>query len=196
MILLSLLLAEEAALYDPAPPPDSAFVRVVNATPGSAPIEVVVNGLSLSSVGYQQATHYAVVKGGERSLSAGPTTAELSFDSGAFYTVVLEGGTLSALSDTPNDNLAKARLTLYNLSDAPVSLKTADGQVAVLEGVSPNGVEGRAVNAIPIELAVFSGDQSITLPKVTLAQGNSYSIFVTGTDPVAAALVRDTTRTN
>ncbi len=194
MLLLSLMMAKEVALYDPAPPADSAYVRVVNAAPESKGVAVELAGQSLDTLAYQQASPYVVVKGGERSVVAGPNTAALRFDSGGFYTVVLEGGQLSPLTDTPNDNLAKARISLYNLSSATVSLKTADGSTAVFADIPPDGVQAIAVNAIPIELAVFVGDTALPLPAVTLQAGAAYSIFVTGTDTPAAVLVTDSTQ--
>ena len=193
MLLLSLMMAADVALYDPAPPADSAYVRVINAAPGQG-VAVELAGQGLETLSYQQVSPYVVVKGGERPVSAGAAKANLSFDSGGFYTVVLESGTLTPLTDAPNDNLAKARISLYNLSAVTVSLKTADGSTTVFADVPPDGVKTIAVNAIPIELAVFVGEEALSLPPATLKAGMAYSVFVTGTDSPAAVLVTDSTK--
>jgi alginate O-acetyltransferase complex protein AlgF len=197
MFLLSLLAAAAAQddLYAPAPPPDAAFVRVINAVPGGAPFAANVGGKGYTSLAYQQASPYRVVTGGAREARVGTVPAQnVDLLVGAFYTLAAVGDpkkpTLVLLRDEPNTNLAKALVCIYNLAGAPtVDLKTADGATALVTGVAPQKSGCRAVNPVKADFAAVVGSVTAgTFPGVQLDRGSVYAAFVTGTadKPVAA----------
>jgi alginate O-acetyltransferase complex protein AlgF len=85
---------------------------------------------------------------------------------------------------------------VYNFSDRKdVSLKTADGQVALLENLEPDGYELVQVNPVKAQLAVFSGGKGIPFSEVQLEANVAYSVFVVGSGTrVKATWVRNTTQ--
>lgn len=170
--------ATELELYAPAPPAGSAFVRFVNAEKETYPLRLA--GRALGALRPGDVSPYWVAAAGARSASAGKYASSLEVVAGHFYTVLIRAQGLQALQDEPHTHLAKAQLTLYNVSALKqVSLKTADGAATILEGITPGGHASRSVNAIAVELAVY-GDGKVLqqLSGLNLAQGSAYSVFV------------------
>ena len=201
MDLLSLLLLPVAVaaddLYDPAPPADAAFVRVVNATAAAAASRV--GDKDFGVVGPAEASPYRVVAKGERAVQIGAARADLSVAAGSFYTLALDGGgQVHAVTDPTNTNLARTLLVLYNFSEAPsAALKTADGGTEIIGGVAPDGHESRVVNPLKVDLAAFVGDQAVgTFAGLSLGRGAAYSVIVTGAaDAPKAVWVQNQTST-
>lgn len=161
-------------LYDPAPPANSAFVRVANAAAATLGGKAVTADKGAVSA-------YVVIPQGEFGAKVGTANGKLKVEAGKFYTVVANGGRLSLLTDQAAENRAKALLTVYNLSKAPsVDLKTADGKTAVVTAVKPGASGSRAVNGITVDLAAFAGTKAIgTVKGVKLERGNAYALVVT-----------------
>lgn len=175
LLLLSAvsMAAAQEGLYDPAPPANSAFVRVVgapSATLGTKTVTAEKGGAST----------YVVVPQGTFTVKVGPLTRRLVVAAGKFYTLVPQGPRLLLLDDQPFDNRAKALLTVYNLSKTPlVDLKTADGKTAVITGVKPGASGSRAVNGITVDLAAFAGDKALaSLRDVRLERGKAYALVL------------------
>jgi hypothetical protein len=125
---------------------------------------------------------------------------DIQVSAGQFYTLVVSDGAPSAslMVDTPNANLSRAQLTLYNLSDASaVALKLADGSAAVIEGVAPGEQASRLVNPISVDLGVWVGNERVkTLASHELVRGSAYSVFVWGgADGYQASWVQNATKT-
>lgn len=174
LTLSSLAAAQDTGLYDPAPPANSAFVRVLNApaaTLGDKTITADKGGASA----------YVVIPQGNLIAKVGALSGKLNVEAGKFYSVVTFGGKLVLLTDQAADNKAKALLTIYNLSkNASVDLKTADGKTTVVSGVKPSESGNRAVNGITVELAAFSGTKTLgALKSIALQRGSAYAIVVT-----------------
>ncbi len=173
-LLVSVAAAQD--LYDPAPPADSAFVRVINApaaTLGGKPVSALKGAASA----------YVVVPQGPFDAKVGTATSKLNVEAGKFYSVVSNGGKVMLLADQAAENRAKALLTIYNLSKNPsVDLKTADGKTAVVAGVKTGASGSRAVNGITVDLAAFAGIKALgTLKGVKLERGNAYALVLTDT---------------
>lgn len=185
-------------LYAPAPPAGSAFVRFINGTSSSAPLTLA--GRAVGTLGAQEVSAYFVAAEGSRTATAGKLRLELALTAGNFYTVVQLGERLQLLQDVANPHLAKAQVTLYNLSSLPsVALKTANGAAVLVEKVAPMTQGQRAVNALTVDLAVFGEAGALqTFKGVSLAQGASYSAVVfpgTAAPPIRWSQNRtDTTR--
>ena len=173
-------------LYAPAPPANSAFVRVIGAP--SATLEAQ----SVTAV-KDAASAYIVIPQGSVTAKVGVVSQKFNVVAGKFYSVVALGGKLILLTDQAADNKAKALLTVYNLSSAPaLDLKTADAKLSVLSGVKPGESASRAVNGITVDLAAFNGSKVFgTLKAVKLERGNAYAIVVTDT---GATLTQSSTK--
>ncbi|GGJ77641.1 alginate biosynthesis protein AlgF [Deinococcus aquiradiocola] len=179
LLLLSVTAAsaqDMQGLYDPAPPADSAFVRVLNAPTATLGTKAVTAGKGAASP-------YVIVPQGSFTAKLGATTGTLKVEAGKFYSVTPLNGKLVLITDQAAENRAKALLSIYNLSkNASIDLKTADGKTTVVNGVKPGEVGSRAVNGITVELAAFSGTKNLgALRSVSLERGNAYAIVVTDT---------------
>ena len=167
-----------AGLYAPAPPPDSAFVRVINTT--ATPVSATL-GSKAAAAPKAGISTYVVVPQGKVAAKVGAVSSNLAVVAGKFYSAVWDGKTFKLLTDASADDRAQALITVYNLSSAPaIDLKTADGKLSVISGVKPGESGNRAVNGITVDLAVFSGSRALaTFKGAALERGNAYAIVLT-----------------
>lgn len=202
-LLAAALLAPSRALaqdslYDPAPPADSAFVRVVNA--GAEPLSADVGGRDFGRLEARAASPYRVVPKGTRRLRAGGADVPFDFRAGEFYTLaVFREGPPLLLKDSANLSRAKALVAVYNLTgDDVVDLKTADGAVAVVEKVPARAVKSRLVNGVPVDFAAYcaKAGPSAPLKSLQLERGGAYSLFVfAGAGRAEPVWLKNTTKT-
>ncbi len=198
VLLLSLLalpgaLFAQDALYDPDPPEGSAFVRVVNGS--AASVAGKLGERDFGAVASHASTKYRVVQKGEPAWSAGGAFA---VEEGGFYTVLVRAdGKAELLKDPVLSSRAKALVVFYNAdSDGAWDLKTADGKVPLITGVSAPGNGSREVNGIKVDLAAFSeGGKSPAVDGIQLERGNAYSFFLfeTANGPTAVWAQNTTT---
>ena len=167
-----------AGLYAPAPPPDSAFVRVINTT--ATPVSATL-GSKAAVAPKAGISTYVVVPQGNVAAKVGAASSNLAVVAGKFYSAVWNGKTFRLMTDVSADDRAKAQLTVYNLGTRPaLDLKTADGKLSVVSGVKPGQSGNRAVNGITVDLAVFGGSKALaTFKGAALERGNAYAIVVT-----------------
>lgn len=167
------LAAAQEGLYDPAPPANSAFVRMVNAPAATLGGKAITAQPAAASA-------YVVIPQGTVAAKVGAVSGTFKVEAGKFYSVVSSGGKLALLTDEAASNRAKALLTVYNLSKTPVDLKTADGKTTVVTAVKPGASGSRAVNGITVDLAGFSGTKALgTVKGIKLERGNAYALVVT-----------------
>lgn len=190
----------ESGLYDPAPPPGSAFVRVINATE-AAELAATLDGAGWIKTDALGPSAYRPVPAGAHEAAIGGKSAALAIEAGQFYSVVADGDAaapgLTVMPDPKLDSMAKALISLYNLTDRPaLSLKTADGKVAVIESVAAEATGNRQVNPLKVQFAVFEGDHPIaTIDEVAIERGAAYSVIVTDIGgKLQAQWVRSSTR--
>ncbi|MBW0148538.1 alginate O-acetyltransferase AlgF [Marinobacter arenosus] len=185
-VLLSLLMplaaqAGEDALYAAEAPDGAAFIRVVNAdVSGSIPL-AEIGGKAIKDIAPMDASPYIYLPGGTYELSVGQQAAPITMEKNRFYTaVVLDSGELEILPDKTFKNPRKALVSFYNLTgDGGISLKTADGKVAVIDPLDPISVGNREINAVKISLGAFSGGEAVAqTPPVNLQRGKVFSFFV------------------
>jgi alginate O-acetyltransferase complex protein AlgF len=175
---VSLATVAAQGLYDPEPPANSAFVRVINA--GSGGLKAGIDAVSYGSVGGFDASAYRVIPQGAHKLSAGGASKDVNVLAKRFYSVVVNGSDVQVLEDPANPGQTKAGLAIYNLSKiASVALKTDDGKTTVVASVAPGTVKSQPVNAIKVALAAFNGSSKIAgFPAVQLERGSTYSTIV------------------
>lgn len=178
LLLASGLAFGQDTLYDPEPPAGSAFVRVLNASGAAQTISI--GERAFGELPDRTTSPYRVVPGGQRALAGAGEAKSLVFEAGGFYTVVLpRKGAPTALRDPVLESRAKALVVFYNLADGPRDLKTADGTVALVEGVVAGGSGSRLVNGIRVDLAAFSGAvPGAKVASIQLERGNAYSFVL------------------
>lgn len=202
----------QAQVYDPQPPPDSAYVRFVNGLgeevalrPGFTPPR------RLGTTAGERVTPYAVaekVAGREMvveaSLAGGTARITLRAAPGSFNTVLLHRGSDGSLAGTPvvdqaDFNRARSRLSFYNLAaQCPAArLQIAPSGPAVFEGVSFGTAKSRSVNPVTAQLQAGCGEGGTALDFAleNTEAGGMYSIWIMRPDGQAltAFVTRDTT---
>lgn len=173
--------ADEAGLYDPAPPPGSAYLRLINAGSQGA-IDLQLDQQRFVSAAATTASDYVVTPQGTKSAGWQGKTQAISLGAGKFYSLVISAGQAKLIEDPALQSRAKAMLRLYNLSTRPrLSLKTGDGKVAIIEDVPPMGAADRLVNNARLTLGVYDGTNRLAATsEVSVERGNAYSVLAVG----------------
>ncbi|WP_437880550.1 alginate O-acetyltransferase AlgF [Pseudomonas sp. LRF_L74] len=172
-------LANEAALYGPTAPPGSAFVRTFNA--GSSTLNVSLGTISLNDVSPKGSSDFKFLPPGSYTADARGKTLPVKLGADQYYTLVrLPSGELDLVDEPAFKNKQKALIRLQNLSDAPLSLKTADGKTEVVKA-DADGRGDREINPVKVRLALFAGDKKISdLDPLVLERGEVICLYVTG----------------
>jgi alginate O-acetyltransferase complex protein AlgF len=155
--------AADDALYDPVPPPDSAYVRIIDATcqgkleasVGGRPVLVPEGGVS---------AYVVMTKGKVPVTISGRPGTSADVEGGKYYTVVVNtpGGAGKTLEDPADANPDKSRVYLYNLSGTGgASLFAPKLNVAIIDNVENGAVGSRAINAVTVDVAVRVGEKVI-----------------------------------
>jgi alginate O-acetyltransferase complex protein AlgF len=183
-IVLALMTRAHAAdegVYGPAAPPDSAFIRLFNATNQQVDGARIADKLFAEVMPYG-ASEFTFLPAGGYSLTVGGASQSLTLDRNKFYTAVWNGRELRLIATERFSNRMKSLVILYNLTDAPqLALKTPDGKTSVTDPVGSNAAVAREVNAVRVNLAVYDGDKKVADAKpVNLQRGKAFSLFATG----------------
>lgn len=180
-------------LYDPEPPADSAYVRVLLASRGEA-VNIEVDGKSrISKLGAGEASDYMVLTAGKHVIavsSVGKPTAHVSATidvvRGRAITVAFPALKADAapviFEDKANSNKLKALLAVYHLDpkSGALDVLTADGSVKVFSGVAYGASASLQVNPISIDLIATTAGDKVPKGRVSLAmaQGGTYSVIL------------------
>ncbi len=173
--------AGEDALYAAEAPDGATFIRVVNADVSGTIPQAEIGNKAIKDIAPMDASPYIYLPEGSYELSVGDQSAPITMKKDRFYTaVVLDSGELEIISDKTFKNPRKALVSFYNLTgDDGLSLKTADGKVAVVDSVDQVSVGNREINAVKISLGAFADGQSMAkTPPVSLQRGKVFSFFV------------------
>jgi hypothetical protein len=209
-IIVSSVVFAQNQVYDPLPPPGSAYVRFVNALGGEATIRpAFLPPQRLGTSSAERVTPYYVVEkvaGRDLELEAqeagdiGRTT--LHAEPGSFVTVIVEhpvGQTLTAVPvvDHTDFNQSRARLSFYNATpacDAASLVLDPDGP-AVFGDVMPGTAKARSVNPVTARVrASCTGQTAALFGLEGLEPGGMYSIWLMmPSSNVSAFLTRDST---
>lgn len=191
----------QEALYGKQAPPGSAFVRFISALPAPVVIKTNFNPEAhLGTSSTERVGAYGVVeRAGERVLDftvqdgshSGQLSLKVAPDS--YVTVVLSAdveGKLSmvALTDQPDFNRTRARISFYNLASGckSASLVLEQGGAAVFKEVAAGSVSSRAVNPVQASVQVKCGEAvGPSLALNGLETGASYSIWLLQPDKQA-----------
>jgi alginate O-acetyltransferase complex protein AlgF len=182
------------SVYGPEAPGDSAFVRVVNASAGSLPLESELGSTRFGALAFAQVSPYRPVAPDIYVFAAGSLEQEVIPGSGRYYTIAVLPDAVVVLEDPSHTDPARAQLFLYNLSTLPrVDLATADGKTTVVANVKPGASGMAVVNAISARLAVRSAGALLkAVGDLGLSRGSSFSVFVLGGSSPAVVTQRAT----
>lgn len=172
--------ADEAALYGPTAPAGSAFVRAYNA--GSSELDLSLGTVSIKEVEPRGSSDFSFLPAGSYSASAAGKSLPVELKADQYYTLVqLPNGELKLVEDPAFKNRQKALVRIQNLSDTPVSLKTADGKTEVIPAVASKARGDREINPVKVRLALFAGEQKVSdLSPLVVERGEAVSLYVTG----------------
>ena len=187
--------ADDAALYDPAPPADSAFVRVINAAEGG-PVDVSLGANSFSKVAFPGISAYQIVPQGAHSAKLGGDETDLTITAGKYYSlaVVEKDGKkeIVQIEDPQIKNPAKALITFYNLSDAPAAALYAAAQKAdIFPAVKTGDKASREVNALTIDVAVkdAEGKEVSSFKGIELKRKSGVNFLLAGNGAAKKAIM-------
>ncbi len=202
--------AAQGQVYDPLPPPGSAYVRFVNVSGDEVTVQPdFLPSQTLGTGAAQRVTAYAVVEAVQGKtlavqMQAKAQTGRLSFtaDPGSFNTVLVEAAGVQSLKavqiiDKTDFNQSRARLSFYNATPdcAGATLAIAPDGPVVFQDVAPGTAKARSVN--PVTVAVNAGCAQGARAPVDLAgleAGGMYSVWLMqGGSGVNALLTRDRT---
>ena len=169
-----------AALYGPSAPKGSSFVRLYNAT--STPVAANVGNTSISQVGAQGSSDFSFMPQGDYSAQVGSQTVPVKLAADKYYTLVNNGsGNPQLIEEPPFKNKQKALVRVQNLTDTPLTLKTADGKTEVVKPVAAKGRGEREINPVKVSMALYQGDKKVSdLKPVALERGEAAVLYVTG----------------
>ncbi|MDT8990059.1 alginate O-acetyltransferase AlgF [Curvibacter sp. APW13] len=175
-------------LYDPEPPADSAYVRVVVSAKSPA-MDVAVDGaVRFRALPGQEVSDYMVLPGGGHTVALQVTgksqvaaSKVLEVQKGKSLTLVFSAAKGDArttvFEDKGNTNKLKATLTTYNLgTNGSLDIATADGANKVFTGLAAGSSSSIQVNPIAVEL-MAKNDKGQGKVKLEMAQGGTYSVM-------------------
>lgn len=182
-------------LYDPEPPADSSYVRIV-VVGNEAPIDIYVDEKPHAvNLAVGEVSDYMVLVGGKKSIQihpAGKSKAGVNFalevPKGKAITLAFNGtkaGTVpTQFEDKANTNKLKSIVAAYHLDSKAGALDvfTADGVTKVFSNLTYGTSNSIQVNPIAVELiAAKVGSTASALANksagLTMTQGATYSIF-------------------
>ncbi len=175
--------AKDDELYDPAPPADSAFVRVIHADADVGAVASKVGGVGYGELSYPSLSNYRIVKGGQHKVAIGAGSQDLTIEAGGYFTIALtDSGEIKLLKDELLANPAKARVYVYNFTDATEgSIFASEHGAAILDKVNMNEGNSREVNALKLALQAKAGSAVVQdFKDVQLKRRIGTSFLITG----------------
>ncbi|HWA20476.1 MAG TPA: alginate O-acetyltransferase AlgF [Devosia sp.] len=171
------VIAQDAGLYAAPPPPDAAFVRVLNTdTATEADVNVGAVSFAVPPAGLSP---YGFVTRGSYDAAVPGGTLPVSFEAQKFYTILLRTGGDAVLEDAPIANPVHAGLYFYNTTDTPLDLKAKINgkQAAVFSAVAPGAAASREVNAFEVSFVLASGSATaFELPSIAMQRQQGVSV--------------------
>mgnify|MGYP000843994470 CR=1 FL=1 len=185
----SLLAQNSTGLYDPQPPANAAYFRILLPLRLSGHWHLEVDGKPrVSNLISGEASPYLVVGAGSHQIvlkdSAGKQIMLSEFNAlpGRASTWVLLTTDKKPLvfDDKTSSNKLKALLNVYHLGqDVPIDVLTSDGQTKVFQQLVPGSMSSLAVNPLKVELMANAGGKPVSgSVALDLLQGTSYSLFL------------------
>lgn len=177
-------------LYDPEPPANAAYVRVVVAAEGPS-LQLMVDGKPRGeAITTGAPSEYLVLPAGPHhlQLKSGRQVLQTTFEAPAGKALTLAFLTRSSASqplrfeDKANTNKLKAVLTVYHLAHlaGPLDVTAGTSAQTVFPAVAAGASVSRLVNPLNIRFGLAANGKPIDVPAVQLAMeyGGTYSVFI------------------
>ena len=185
MGMISRVVANEDALYGPVAPPGSAFIRVINLSSQTIS-EAKAGNETFRNITAFGGSPYQFFSPGTIKFQVFHMNLSFELAAGHYYSlVVLTNNITKMIEDLGKPDPRKATISAYNLSTVEtISLKTADGKVAVVENIAKGSRKDRAINPVKVALALYNSSELNSPPTavaaIALERGQVLSLFVTG----------------
>ena len=181
--------ADDAALYARKAPPGSAFIRIFNNSHAHTQ-QAAINNLSLKASGKFNTSPYQFLPAKQYQLTLAGITIPVSLEPDHAYTFYLDAtDNIVTVEGAIFKNKRKALIEFYNLTSTPLTLKTSDGKVTVIEPVSPQSRGFREINAVNLGLSAFAEGRKLADAKpIQLKRAQIFSLFAISTSPTKPAL--------
>lgn len=172
--------ANDGALYAPAAPKGSAFVRLLNA--GNEPVSAAIAGVTIKSVPSMESSSFSFLPAGSYTTKLGSQSLPVKLEADHYYTLVnLSDGAPRLVDEAGFKDRRKSLMRLHNLTDRQLSVKTTDGKTEVISSVAPSAQGEREINPVKIQLALFEDERRLAEARpVLLKRGEVSSLFVIG----------------
>ncbi|MFG3691922.1 alginate O-acetyltransferase AlgF [Stutzerimonas stutzeri] len=186
-------LAAAIPLYPTGPSEDAAFLRFVNAAPGTLKLAAAASGATLMLESDSAASDFLVVPAGkpvQGTLTRGEQqrALDVTVEPGEFVTVIGVAGDgepmdVRVVREQADDFSAlKASLAFYNLDGScqNATLNAAGRDVAIFKAVELDGFQRRLINPLNLSVQLLCSGQPTGEP-LTLGQleaGERYSVLL------------------
>ena len=180
LLALSTSQAGEGGLYGPTAPKGSAFVRLYNASNQEA--SATVGSAKVNDVAPLGSSDFSFLAKGDYTAQIGSQSLPVQLGADQYYTLVNNAsGQPQLIEEPPFKNKQKSLVRVQNLSDKPLTLKTADGKTDVVKAVAAESRGEREINPVKVSLALFDGERKVSdLKPVVLPRGEIVSLYITG----------------
>ncbi len=181
--------AQQTTLYDPQPPANSAYVRVLVGS-GGKPADVSVDQRPrLRNLEVGTPSEYMVLTAGQHELAVKSgnqqVAVKITAEATRSLTVLLPEVTSQAkptvIEDKTNSNKLKAIISAYHLGGtSPIDVWTTNGQIQVFNALAPLSSASLVVNPVKLDYMVTAVGQKTALADAQLIMkpGEAYSIVV------------------
>lgn len=209
VVIRSPVASAQNQVYDPLPPPGSAYVRFVNAADAAITVRPDFTGVQQLGIAATQrvSPFLPIEKVAGRSLSldvqAGTRSvrASLKAQAGSYVTVMIEsdpekGLVVVPVVDNTEFNQSRARLSFYNaMSCAVASLSIDSDGPVIFADVGTGTAKARSVNPVTAKIhAACDGNPLGSMALEGMEAGSMYSVWLMGAGVSPQIfLTRDTT---
>lgn len=158
LLMASAASAMDEGLYEPAPPANSAFVRVIHANPKASSIAATLGGKGFGKLTYPAISKYVAITAGDQTFEATRISEKIMVEAGQYYTLaVVKDNAVKVIDDAVIGNPAKARLYFYNLSDVvDATLFAPKQKAAIISKQEANSGTSREINALTLPLQILA----------------------------------------
>ncbi len=193
LVIFQVHATNAAALYDPEPPANSAYLRIIHLNKTGA-LDVLVDGkLRQKALPSGEAGEYLVLATGKHTVTlqllgqkVARASTNIEVDSGHAITLAFLNPQKKAnpliFEDKTNSNKLKAVLAIYHLSPQSGALDvfTADGKTQVFSNLRQGSTQQLAVNPIKVELiaAAAGSKTAVARTQIEMSAGASYSLMI------------------
>ncbi len=176
----SLCRAEDEALYDALPSPDSTYIRLINLNTDQSVRPLRLDRKILDGAAYGDATPYYAVRRGDIKITVGDRSVTKILAQKKFYTIVETPEALKFVEDKPIQNTSKAIIGLYVYSkQGGLYLKTSDGKTGIIAATQTGEENYKEINPVKVSMAVYGGMEKLEdLGERNLVRGHSYTVLV------------------